>query len=415
MPRNDRPLHICLISEEYPPDTGWGGIGTYTYNLARGLVQLGQRVDVVAGCLESAATAVEDDVQVHRIGFAAPRQPAKRFIYRLFQAYTRRMPYLRRKLEFAHAAAGLLRRLHQQDPLDLLETAEYDANGYFATRWGRVPAVVKIHTPLLVNYRLNRLPVTREVRWCDRLERRQTVRAAKITTPSRAMKRVAEEWLHQRRDIHVLPNPIDTEQFSHTGPATREWGRYLFYTGRLERRKGVHVLLQAFRMVRQQIPDVKLVLAGHDTPTFQVNGRTAHFQEYLAAHALLADMADRVIFLGKLDRRELPPWYRGSVAGVFPSEEFENFPYTCLEAMACGRAVIVTDAGGMAEMMEDGVSGRCVPAGQAAPLAEALADVARNPESAGRMGEAARRRVLDCFSMAAISRKTLELYREVCS
>ncbi|MBN2432140.1 MAG: glycosyltransferase family 4 protein [Acidobacteria bacterium] len=415
MPLNDRPLHICLISEEYPPDTGWGGIGTYTYNLARGLVQQGQRVQVVAGCLKSAATAEEEGVRVHRIGFAAPKQPVKRLIYRIFQVYTHRMPYLRRKLEFAHAAAGLIRRLHDADPLDLLETAEYDANGYFATRWGRIPAVVKIHTPLLVNYHLNRLPVTREVRWCDRLERRQTRRAACITTPSRAMKRLAEDWLQPRRDIRVLPNPIDTEEFSPAGPAVRDPGRYLFYTGRLERRKGVHILLEAFRRARHRIPEVKLVLAGHDTPTFQTDGRTVSFREYLTANDLLADIGDRVIFLGKVDRRELPAYYRGSVAGVFPSEEFENFPYTCLEAMACGRAVIVTDSGGMAEMVTDGVSGRCVPAGEAAPLAEALVDVAQRPDITERMGTAARGRILENYSMAAISRRTLDLYHEVCS
>ena len=49
--RDQDPLNICLVSEEYPPDTGWGGIGTYTYNLARGLARIGHRVDVVAGAL----------------------------------------------------------------------------------------------------------------------------------------------------------------------------------------------------------------------------------------------------------------------------------------------------------------------------------------------------------------------------
>jgi glycosyltransferase involved in cell wall biosynthesis len=137
--------------------------------------------------------------------------------------------------------------------------------------------------------------------------------------------------------------------------------------------------------------------------------------EFAAAENLLSGIENNVIFLGKLDRRRLPPYYRGSVAGVFPSEEFENFPYSCLEAMSCGRAVVVTDSGGMAEMAENGISGCSVPAGEVEPLAEALTQVAREQDVARRMGEAARRRVLEHYSMAAITRRTVDLYREVCS
>ena len=178
--------HIGLISDEYPPDTGWGGIGTYTYNLARGLSRNGHRVTVIAGCVDQPDTTTENGITLHRITFAPPQNKIKKIIYRSFQFYTRNRLYYRRKLEFAHAAYGLIRRLHQQKPFDLLETAEYDANGYFLARSHRIPLVVKIHTPILTNYHLNRLVVTPEIRACDRLERWQTLRADHITTPARA-------------------------------------------------------------------------------------------------------------------------------------------------------------------------------------------------------------------------------------
>jgi glycosyltransferase involved in cell wall biosynthesis len=408
-----QPLHIALISEEYPPLTGWGGIGTYTYNLARGLAAAGHRVEVVAGAAQAAAVHSEGGLTLHRIGFAAPASPAKRGVYRIFQVATRRLPELRRRLEFAHAAAGLLRRIHREDPLQICETAEYGGNGYFLARAGLLPMVVKIHTPTLFNYRLNELPVSREVRWCDRFERRQTRLASLRTAPSRKMANLAVPWLGDGRPIEVLPNPIDTEEFQPGGTAADAGCDYLFYTGRLERRKGVHLLLQAFREVHRRHPALRLVLAGHDTPTFRRDGQTLPFREYARSTGLLEGMGEAVMFLGRVDRSELPPWYQGSLACVFPSEGFENFPYSCLEAMACGKAAVVTDAGGMAEMAEDGVSGFCVRAGEAAPLAEALDRLASDRALAQRMGVAARRRVMAEYSLPSITAQTLRRYEEV--
>jgi glycogen(starch) synthase len=405
-------LHIALISDEYPPDTGWGGIGTYTYNLARGLAAAGHRVEVVAGAIGPSSSRVEEGVILHRIGFAPPQSLPKRAAYRVFQFLTRRLPEVRRRLEFAHAAAGLLRRIHARDPLHLCETAEYGANGYFVRRSEDFPLVVKIHTPTLFNYRLNDLPVTREVRWNDRLERRQAREASLRTAPSRKMAELSASWLGDDKPVVVLPNPIDTGEFQPEGPTPLDEEGYFFYTGRLERRKGVHLLIEAFRAVHRRHTGIRLILAGHDTPTFRLNGQNLPFREYARRTGLLDGLEEAVRFLGRIDRRDLPPWYRGSRACIFPSEGFENFPYSCLEAMACGRAVVVTDAGGMAEMVEDGRSGFCVRAGEAAPLAEAMERLAGDPDLARKLGESARERVMARYSMAAITAETVACYRE---
>ncbi len=407
------PLHIALISEEYPPLTGWGGIGTYTYNLARGFAAAGHRVEVVAGATGAATTREEGGLTLHRIGFAPPSSPGKRAAYRIFQMATHRMPELRRRLEFARAAAGLLRRIHHKDPFHIYETAEYGGSGYYLARTALVPLVVKIHTPTLFNYRLNELPVTREVRWCDRFERRQTRLASLRTAPSRKMAELAAPWLGDGRPVEVLPNPIDAEEFRPGGTAADAGCGYLFYTGRLERRKGVHLLLEAFREVHRRHPALRLVLAGHDTPTFRRDGQALPFREYARSTGLLEGLGEAVMFLGRIDRDALLPWYQGSLACVFPSEGFENFPYSCLEAMACGKAVVVTDAGGMAEMVEDGQSGFCVRAGSPAPLAQALDRLAADPELSHRIGLAARQRVLTEYSLPAITGQTLRRYEEV--
>src|SRR5260370_29129889 len=75
MNNEGRSLNICLISEEYPPETGWGGIGTYTYNLAKGLTDLGHRVHVIARGWGADALHEVGKVHVHRLSISEPSWP----------------------------------------------------------------------------------------------------------------------------------------------------------------------------------------------------------------------------------------------------------------------------------------------------------------------------------------------------
>ena len=65
-------VNICLISKEYPPETGWGGIGTYTYNMAHALANHSNEVNVVSMGLDSEADYFDQNVHVHRIKTADP-------------------------------------------------------------------------------------------------------------------------------------------------------------------------------------------------------------------------------------------------------------------------------------------------------------------------------------------------------
>src|SRR5262249_47061764 len=156
----------------------------------------------------------------------------------------------------------------------------------------------------------------------------------------------------------------------------------------------------------------ELHLAGHDTPTFGSNGQALTFHDYLAKLPLREGTRARVRFLGRLPLEGLIPHYQAAYACVVPSVGFENFPNACLEAMACGRPVVVSDRGGMVEMVEDGVSGLHVPAGDVDALADALRYLGTHPEEAERLGAAARRVVLERYASARIVERTLALYED---
>ena len=92
----------------------------------------------------------------------------------------------------------------------------------------------------------------------------------------------------------------------------------------MEHRKGVQILLPAFDRVARELPDIELLMIGHDTPTFTKDGKTVHFQEYLTTLGIAESTLQRVHFLGRKTLEELIPLYRQAYACIIPSVSFEN-------------------------------------------------------------------------------------------
>jgi glycosyltransferase involved in cell wall biosynthesis len=222
---------------------------------------------------------------------------------------------------------------------------------------------------------------------------------------------VRARWIPGLRDIELLEYPIDTEHLYRAADSSWSGGPKVFlFTGRLEHRKGVQILLPAFDQVARELPDVELHLAGHDTPTFVLDGRSVHFAEYMKSLDLHPDTLGRVRFLGRKTLEELIPLYQSAYACVIPSVSFENFPNSCLEAVACGKAVIVTDLGGMVEMAPEGVAGIHVKANDVASLAAAIRRLALDPDETRRLGEGARRNTVENYSTGRMVQKIVDAY-----
>ncbi|OEU86202.1 hypothetical protein AN215_21145 [Streptomyces abyssalis] len=168
--------------------------------------------------------------------------------------------------------------------------------------------------------------------------------------------------------------------------------------GRLCRQKGQRTLLSAWSRIAAAVPDAWLALVG-DGP------------DRPALSALSGHAPGRVLFAGASD--EVNRWYAAADLVVLPSR-WEGMALTPLEAMACGRPVVVTDVGGARESLPPQQHETClVPPGDPDALAESVTHLLREPELREFMGEAARKHVRADFDVRRSAAAVLSLYREL--
>ena len=190
---------------------------------------------------------------------------------------------------------------------------------------------------------------------------------------------VLEEYRHRSRaTFHRIDNPVPSTLFEI--PNTEQPGQIL-YPGTIDERKNVLGLLKAVDMVRQQVPDVQLRIAGRTTnPEYY---RTV--QDFVAEQGLECN----VTFLGLLANPELMSEYEHCAAVVLASRE-ETAPMAVIEAMAAGKPVVATRVGGVADLVEDGGTGFLVDADDVPALAQRIVLLLQDGALRRRMGNRAR-------------------------
>jgi glycosyltransferase involved in cell wall biosynthesis len=207
--------------------------------------------------------------------------------------------------------------------------------------------------------------------------------------------------------IRLVFNGTDLRRFSPGENGSRPDSRFgpnmIFACRQLFPRKGIRFLLEAGAALKPQFPDLKIVVAGDgfERPDLM----------------RLADelgIASDVTFLGWVPNADLPQYYRAAAISVIPSLE-EGFGIPAAEAMGCEVAVIASDAGGLPEVVEDGVTGLVVPRGDARALAQAMGSLLADPQRRRRMGLAGRERALRLFDWDRSAQQFEEIYREVAS
>jgi phthiocerol/phenolphthiocerol synthesis type-I polyketide synthase E len=418
-----RARRVLIVTAEYPPTIA-GGLGTHVAELTAGLSAAGAEVTVLTPTAFTQGVSVEGNVTVHRI-------PVRRLLdatggsvegFNVEAANQGFIDYGRGLL-----AGGALRP-------EIIHC--HDWHGFAAARLlaalARVPVVATVHI-------LND-PIYRRWGWNPPAEIVQRERemcevADALITVSRDMRRV----IHSRHArplglIHVVHNGLDARPFDPAGVdalAVSRWRRLLgvrgrkvlLFAGRITPQKGVSALLASAARVAQAEPRARYLIAGgRDGDGDYVD--FTHFVEHLK-HELFPQYGEelwsRVEFLGKVSRAELAVLYQLADLVVVPSI-YENSPYATFEAMAAGRPIVASAAGGLPEIVVDGETGLLVPIHESPrglhvvdvdKLTEVQLALLNDEPRARRMGEAGRRRLLEEFGLEKMCRSTAEVYERV--
>ena len=174
------------------------------------------------------------------------------------------------------------------------------------------------------------------------------------------------------------------------------------FAGRLVREKGVDVLLRAFSKVTARIPGARLLVAGEGKESAAIRRQIDR-----------SDLRSSVSMLGFLGHSDLERAFAGAWVQAVPSVWEEPFGIVAVEAMMRGTAIVATNSGGLAEIVEEGHTGFLVPANNEDDLAQALLRLLGDRPTAESMGAAAHRRARDRFGISRYADNMLSIYERL--
>ncbi len=201
----------------------------------------------------------------------------------------------------------------------------------------------------------------------------------------------------------VIPNGIDFDRFATrvlAPPEIESLQPYVLFVGRFEERKGLPVLLEAFRAVQARLPHVRLVVAGQGSRRQQYE----QYAEDLNIHG--------VHFAGHVPNELLPAYYQHAAAFCAPNTGNESFGMVLIEALAAGTPVVASNIDGFREVVRDGEHGILVPPLDTAGLADALCRVLTNDALAASLRLKGFERARD-FSWDSVVDRVVEYYESV--
>lgn len=375
-----RPLRVAIVSL-YPLDNAHmaGGMRVAVYNLVQALATLGNLdIHVVYSHEEVGQdhTQCADGVTVHYLAL-----PRRRLLPRYLTSLQRIggvLAAIKPDVVHAHTSHFAVPGLRAGLPTILTlhgashrEAAVYNRTIYDRLRFG-----------LATMYDSYTLPRVRD-----------------IVAISPYIMREYEQRTRAR--WHRIDNPLPDAYFS---LARCEQPDRLLYAGTITPLKDIMTLLRALDRVRADVPGVRLRLAGRVADTA--------YEQELRAFVAGRNLAGHVDFLGLLDQQGMLDEYAACTLVVLPSRQ-EVLPMTVIEGMAAGIPAVATRAGGLPDLVADGVTGRLVDVSDDEAMAIALSELLSDGALRRRMGAEARQIAATRFRASVVADRYRELYFQV--
>ncbi|MCY0874779.1 MAG: DUF1957 domain-containing protein [Firmicutes bacterium] len=387
-------LRILMLSWEYPP-LMVGGLSRHVYDLSRFLAQAGCEVHVMTtfggvGLHEEVA----EGVHIHRVDVMKP--DGGEFIHWTLAMNLAMLDALEALVKEEGAGFDVV---HAHDWLVGYAARECKAR----YQW---PLVATIHA---TEHGRNGGIYTDLQRQISAIEWQLTYDAKEVIVCSSYMEReLVSTFALPEQKQHVIPNGVDPALFEasreiSTGRAGAEADEAIIvFVGRLVREKGVQTLIEAAPTILAACPNARIVIIGKGPMTAD-----------LTRLARDIGVLQHVHFTGFVTDEERNDWLMRASVAVFPSL-YEPFGIVALEAMAVNIPVVVSDVGGLADVVTHGHNGLKAIVGHAASLAEQIIALLRDPVQAKRYASVASEELVR-YDWARIAEQTMAVYERALS
>ncbi len=408
--KNQKPIQICFITEEFPKQNDLGGIGYHFLYLGKELAQRGHQVTVLYDGDRSffirsgVKSGMRAGVQV--VGVWQRSNPLLRLLYQKLKNFE-----LGKVALWSWQARSVVHRLEQDHTkFQLIETHDYHLMPWLLSL-GTDRVVVSVHggkkQTSLLNNEYHKLE-NRVIACAEQLSLKKAKHLYTVS-PLQAKK------IRQLSGVEVkttIPNPVDTSFFV---PVKKTKNRlpYILYVGRFEKRKGVLELLKAYTAlvdasVRWTPPLPDLYCVGEDCAQFgqDQNLFLRELIEMFPAH-----VKKKIKLFPYVPQKKLLQLYQGALCCVCPSLE-EPFGYVVAEAMSCGQLVIVSSKAGITHWLSSSKDSIVVPP-TAKNLETVLRKIIHKPNAYTTLRKQARVTISKYFKPNIIANQIEKYYRSV--
>jgi len=390
-------LNILHIASEYPPQEVFG-LGRYVSELSHELVRQGHTVHVLTNSIGGYEQDYQDQgASVHRVDYPPPPKPPGN----VAPALAFNVHLLQRAIQLGFTTLG------SPDVIVSHDWLTATASHHLSQLWNR-PHVWTVHDTVRGKL-FDRLDDPHDQLTVS-LERWSALHADLVVVNSQSVGNEIVRDGGEPDQLRIVPCGIDPDRFMCTMTSDRlaafrlsivEPEQLLItYAGRLDLEKGVDTLMNAFASVHAKHPHARLALAGKGL-----------LQEAIHDHIRAAHLQDRVHLLGYLHGETLRAFYAVSDLHVCPSH-YEPFGLVAIEAMAAGVPVIVSDVGGLSDIVSTAQVGIRVPPRDVSAWAHALDRMCSQPQERQRMGLAGQRHVRATYAWTGIAQQAVAVYEE---
>ena len=409
-------MRILMLSWEYPPKIV-GGIARHVEELSWALAEIPNNEVHVVTCDFPGAPAEEiiRGVHVHRVSaYDAPggHKDFIHWVHQLNAAMRDRADALCRDWLSAKTRGAATKNPKKLVEKEGILLHAHDWLAYFAANElkhkYKLPLVATIHA---TEHGRNNGIHSEISRYIDGIERQLVTEAWRVIVCSNFMRGEVEYALQSPWDkMDTIYNGIRWEKFDFDFPAAEAAAfraqfaapeeKIVMFVGRGVREKGCQVLIDALPKIRAVYHDTKLVIAG------------GGYRQHLVDQANLLGIGRHVFFTGFIPDSELLRLYKIADIACFPSL-YEPFGIVALEAMAAHTPVVVSDAGGLREVVEPDVTGTVTWTDDCSSLASGLLRVLYDTAHARAMADRAYERLKTDFNWDTIAAQTQAVYRRI--